>query len=287
MLCKWLKIPEKLESLARADANSLQGRGRIASLFGEFWRRLKRGAAIVWSRPALKYSFLTYTATMILNPFLYTVLAPAYGMRLLGPGDPQASGVYSMLTGLYSAGGLVGGLIMLVQQRRLKGAGEDGEKLRRSMLRWTLWGTVSIAAIATLALPLPILGALVTLPGWLAWAGAVTVPALALIPFGLAQAVANIKQENFFVAKVPEGDINEAIGFLGAASLAVATAGLVGLKFLFTGRLPFGWRPVAAFAGLAGFTPFLVIAAALVPLAACLLFLRHKLAAASAPAAPK
>jgi hypothetical protein len=122
----------------------------------------------------------------------------------------------------------------------------------------------------------------VALPHWLAWAGALTLPALALIPFGIAQVVANIKQENYFVSRLPEKDVNDAIGFLGAASLGISTLGLLVLKFAFTGKLPFGWRPFA-FAGLQGFTPFVALAAAMAPLALYYLFLRKRLDQASRP----
>ena len=138
------------------------------------------------------------------------------------------------------------------------------------MLRWMLWGTAGLAAIATLAFPLPALGALVALPAFLSWAGSLTLPALALIPFGIAQVVAYLKLRSFFQSKVPEKEMADAMGFFGSASLAVSTVGLLALKYLFK--------------GVAGFTPFIYIALALIPLAAYYLYLTKHLGKVSAPA---
>jgi len=59
------------------------------------------------------------------------------------------------------------------------------------------------------------------------------------------------------------------MGFFGSASLAVSTAGLLALKYLFQ--------------GVAGFTPFIYIALALIPLAAYYIYLTRKLGKVSAP----
>lgn len=293
MLWKWLKIPAKIEEMRKLKLAEAKGEGKptgVGGPFKEFWRKISHGAKVVWKNPALKYSFLAYTAFMIINPFLYTIFAPQYGVRLLGGEHPGVAGVYTLLTGLYSLGGLLGGLLMLREQKKIKKtppAGGMEAHLRKSMLRWMWLGTLGLAAIATMALPLPTLGALIALPAFLSWAGSLTLPALALIPFGIFQVVANIKQENYFIAKAPPEDVNDAIGFLGSASLAITTVGLVAMKFLFSGKLPFGLRPFASFMGLTGFTPFIVIAALMVPLAAYYIYLTRKLAKASSTDVPK
>jgi hypothetical protein len=134
---------------------------------------------------------------------------------------------------------------------------EENEILRKSMLRWMLWGTVGLAAIATMSFPLP------------AFLGSLTLPALALIPFGIAQVICVVKLQSFFQSKAPAKDMADAMGFFGSASLLVSTAGLLGLKYLFK--------------GLAGFTPFYYIALALIPLAIYQLYLKSKLDQTSAP----
>ena len=207
------------------------------------------------------------------------MIGPAYALRLVGPENAElATSVAGWLTGLYSAGGLLGGLMMTRESHRIEKARESGaideaqekEVLRRSLLKWMMFGTAGLAFLASMAFPLPTLAGLFALPSFLAWAGNITVPALALIPFGIAQVVATLKLQSFFQSRVPrKEDMPDAMGFLGSASLALTTLGLLGLKFLFK--------------GLTGFTPFWVIAALLVPLAASYLLLRHRLAKHTEP----
>ncbi|MEE8424683.1 MAG: hypothetical protein V3S11_02580, partial [Elusimicrobiota bacterium] len=200
-----------------------------------------------------------------------------------------------------SAGGLVGGLILIWQQWRAtraknkmraeaeskngKISDEDWakeiapwerERLRKSMLRWMLLGIAGLSAIATFALPFPPLGAVVALPSWLAWLGNLTLPAAALLPFGVAQVVSMLKLRSFFQSRVPKTDeagrevnnMPDAMGFLGSASLIVTTLGLLGLKFLFQ--------------NVEGFAPFSYIGWAMIPLGALYFFLRWRLAKNSA-----
>ncbi len=272
VLAMFLRIPQKVELVRKAK---LKEQPVSKNVFGEFFGKISRGAKVVWNTPVLKYTFLAYTAYMMLNPFLYTVLAPGFGNLMQAAFNVSSDGAYTMLTGLYSAGGLLGGVLMLREQKRLKTlpAGEVSEKLRKSLLRWMTLGTFGLAAIATLAIPMAPLFVVKGLP--------VTIPALALFAFGVAQVIANIKQENFLMSRAPEKDVNDVIGFLGAASLGVSTAGLVALKFLFKGKLPFGWQPIAAFTGLHGFTAFLAIAIAMIPLAAFYVYLTRRLDKAS------
>ncbi|MDD5629039.1 MAG: hypothetical protein PHU21_08240, partial [Elusimicrobia bacterium] len=202
ILALTLKIPQKVEAMRLADLEKKKAAGKsmtAGSIFKEFFRKIGKGAQVVWKDPVLRASFLGFTVYMMLNPFLYSMLAPAYGMALVGANNPElAAGIYGTMTGLYSLGGLLGGLLMMLEQKKIKKLkeGKDGqapitdaeenEILRKSMLRWMVWGTVGLAGIATMAFPLPALVTLVALPSLLSWAGSLTVPALALIPFGVA-----------------------------------------------------------------------------------------------------
>ncbi len=279
MMAKWLDIPQHVEDMrqrARLDEARQAAAGQVKDgVFKEFWRRIKRGYQVVRADPALWNTFLAYVAYGILNPFLYNVMAPAYGVRLLGGDDPRVTSVIGDLTGLYSLGGLLGGIVMLLEGRRLKNLPEPEvqEKMRKSMLRWMLFGTIGLAAIATMAIPIG--------PLW----GALTLPALALIPYGIAQVISNIKQENYFTSRAPAADVNDAIGFLGSATMAINTIGIIGMKFLFTGKLLFGFQPFA-FAGLAGLTPFFWIAVAMGPLALLYLYLTRRVSTSSAQPKP-
>ncbi|MBI2363301.1 MAG: hypothetical protein HYV15_07980, partial [Elusimicrobia bacterium] len=287
-----LKLP-KAEALDKAAAE-----GAPTTPKKGFWAKVFHGAKIVWGTPVLRTAFLAYTAVMTLNPFLYTMLGPAYGLALLGAENAQAAtSVIGWLTGLYSLGGLLGGFMMMWEQKRTAKAKAarraeheakngkvsdeaweavakpwENEVLRKSMLGWLAWAAVGLSAIATMAFPVPMLGALVSLPAWLGWLGNLTLPALALIPFGIAQVVSVLKLRSFFQSQVPDAKENmaDAMGFFGSASLAVTTVGLLALKALFQ--------------GFAGFTPFVYIAAAMLPLAAYYIYLRWRLDRLSKPA---
>ncbi|MBI5597441.1 MAG: hypothetical protein HY928_15235 [Elusimicrobia bacterium] len=287
-----LKLP-KTEALDAAPAE-----GAPTAPKKGFWAKVFHGAKIVWGTPVLRTAFLAYTAVMTLNPFLYTMLGPAYGLALLGAENAQAAtSVNGWLTGLYSLGGLLGGFMMMWEQKRTAKAKAarraeheakngkvsdeaweavakpwENEVLRKSMLSWLAWAAVGLSAIATMAFPVPMLGALVALPSWLGWLGNLTLPALALIPFGIAQVVSVLKLRSFFQSQVPDAKQNmaDAMGFFGSASLAVTTVGLLALKALFQ--------------GFTGFTPFVYIAAAMLPLAAYYVYLRWRLNRLSKPA---
>jgi hypothetical protein len=289
ILALTLKLPQKVEAMRLADLQKKAAEGKtmtLGSVFKEFIHKVGHGAQIVWKDPVLRTAFLGFTVYMMLNPFLYSMLAPAYGMRLVGTAHPELSAsIYGTMTGLYSLGGLLGGLLMMLEQKKIKNLKEgrngktpitdaqEREILRKSMLRWMLWGTAGLAAIATLAIPLPALGSLVALPALLSWAGSLTLPALALIPFGIAQVISYLKLRSFFQSKVPEKDMADAMGFFGSASLAASTIGLLALKYLFK--------------GIAGFAPFTYVALALIPLAAYYLYLTRHLGKVSAPSQDK
>lgn len=262
IMLKTLRIPQKVEAMRIADLAKAQAEGKtsLGNAFKEFFRKVGHGAKLVWKNPALKYPFLGYTAYMALNPFLYSMLAPAYALRLVGSPE-HATSVSGWLTGLYSLGGLLGGLVMMWESKKLEKSKPTAEQeevqLRKSMLTWMKWGTVGLLAIGTLAFPSPM------------FLGTVTLPALALIPFGIAQVITTIKLKSYFQAKAPQGEMADAMGFFGAASLAVSTSGLLVLKYVFKHA--------------AGFTPFWYIAAAMIPLAVVYMFLTRKMAKVSEP----
>jgi len=241
--------------------------------FTDLSQVIGRGAKLVWNDPALRTSFILYSLVMMLNPFLYQMVAPGFALRLIGEAAPElATSVGGWLTGFYSLGGLLGALLMTMEGNKIaKGKAEgriDDEQekqiLRKSLLRWLLIGTGGLALLGTFAISLPTLGTLVALPSFLAWASGLTLPALALIPFGIAQVISTLKLQSFFQARVPrKEDMADAMGFLGSASLAITTVGIVGLKYLFKAAL--------------GMTPFVYISAALIPLALAYLYLRWKL----------
>jgi len=279
-----LKIPQKFEALRKAelDRTTVESKG--------FWSKVVHGAKIVWGNKVLRYAFLGFSFYSMLNPFLYTMLGPAFGLRLVGAVNAElATGVIGWMTGAYSFGGLLGGFLMMGEQKRMKSRKEamrreyeekngpvsdeawdahiapwEAEALRKSLLRWMLVGTAGLVGIASFAFPLPMLSAAVTLPSWLGWLGGLTVQAAALIPFGVAQVVCMLKLRSFFQARVPgQQEMPDAMGFFGSASLAISTAGLLGLKALFQ--------------NFTGFTPFSYLALGLIPLGLYYLYLRWQI----------
>ncbi len=285
----FLRIPKRLEQLRKLETE------RKAKSEKKFFAKLAYGAKLVWNNKALRYSFLAYAVYVLINPLLYTMLAPAFGLRLMATPELAAS-VIGWLTGLYSMGGLFGGLWMMWEQWRSKRAekalrkAEEGkrgkisdedwarelaplqrEKLRKSMLRWLLLGTLGLSMLVPFAFPMATLGQVVALPAYLSWASGLTAQAGALILFGIAQVVSVLKLRSFFQSRVPTTDesgnevdnMPDAMGFFGSATLLVSTLGLLSLKFLFQ--------------NVAGFTPFLYIAWGMIPLGALYLFLRWRL----------
>ncbi|MDX6769957.1 MAG: hypothetical protein SF051_10525, partial [Elusimicrobiota bacterium] len=283
-----LRMPQRIEQLRVAEAAKKKAEreaqraagAKVDGVLGAFFKKIARGAKLVWNTPLLRYAFLAYTAYMLLNPFLYGMIGPAYGRFIAGP--EAMGGVFGMLAGLYSAGGLLGGVIMIREQSRIKKLKESGamddagetEHLRKSMLKWMMWTIPTLAAFATMAFHLPTLGAWMTLPAFLASTlGPLTLPALALIPFGVAQVISMVKIRSYFQAKVPNAtDMADAMGFLGSASLAASTVGILALKYLFQHT--------------AGTMPFIVIAAAMIPIGLFYFYITRKLGKVGAPADP-
>lgn len=289
-----LRLPKRFEQLREAELSL-----KSSSPRRNFFAKLLYGARLVWNNKALRYSFLAYTFYVLINPFLYTMLAPAFGLRLM-PTPELAASVQGWLTGLYSMGGLLGGFLMMLEQwrgkkksaamraeaeaKRGKISDKDWEKeitpwrnerLRKSMLTWLLIGTAGLSMLVPLAFPMATLGQTVVLPAFLSWASGLTVQAGALVFFGIAQVISVLKLRSFFQSRVPQTDergreidnMPDAMGFFGSASLLVSTAGLLGLKTLFQ--------------NVAGFAPFLYIAWGLLPLGALYLFLRWRLSSNS------
>jgi len=275
---KTLRLPDnELKAAAPSQAKT----GGVGAAFKGFLEKIGRGAKLVWKDPALRASFIAYSLVMMLNPFLYQMMAPGYALALVGAANSElATAVSGWLTGLYSLGGLLGGLLMTLEgnkiaKGRASGQIDDAKEaqiMRKSMLRWLLLGTAGLGLLATFAAPLPTLGGLLALPAFLSWSANLTLPAVALIPFGIAQVISTLKLQSFFQARVPrKEDMADAMGFLGSASLAVTTLGIVGMKYLFKAA--------------SGLAPFTYLSLMLVPLGIAYLYLRWRLAKLSAPKA--
>ncbi|MBI2361917.1 MAG: hypothetical protein HYV15_00820, partial [Elusimicrobia bacterium] len=243
-----LKFPSKAATLMAAPP---QGTSPPA---GGFWRALTRGARVVMRTPALRHAFFGYSLFFVTTPLLYWLVAPAYGIFVAGAaGAEHAALVSGFMLGLFSLGGLAASVVIMREHKRLEKLGEAERRsaLSRSLVRWAKLATASLAALALMALPLPVWGAL-------------TVPALALIPFGIAQVVAKLKVESFFQARAPADAVDDATAFMEGAAMLVQMAVL--------------WAAKLAFTAFTGIGPFVAIAAGLVPFAALCWWVTARLA---------
>lgn len=197
-----LRLPERL---AGANAAPLPGprKGEVK----EYWKHLGKGVAVVVKSPVLLFSLLAYSIVYAPTPIIYWFVAPAVGLHIAGEAA-RATAYAGMITGLYSLGSIVGALLMVRQQR----AAPDAARMRRSLLVWTTATALSLAAFGLLALPY-------------AW-GVVTVPALALMLFGIPQIVAKLKLESFFQSRAPNGAVDDATAVLECAASLTIIAGL-------------------------------------------------------------
>lgn len=222
-----------------------------------FYKQLGSGARLVFGSPVLRSAFFAYGLLTVWMPITFFLLAPAYGLLVSGGNAALAAAVSGWQVGLYGLGGMLGGVLMMLQQRRRKDM-EDAarrEALRRSLLRWSVLGLFGLSALATLALPAATLGSLAALPAALKWLGPLTLPALAMIPFGVTQSVTLLKLRSFFQSRVPsQKEMPEAMSFFGSATMIFGTLILWGISGLFEAfssaaafqLLALGLAPIAA-----------------------------------------
>lgn len=246
-----LRLPARAAAVLNAPAAD------APAGMGDFLRSLPRGTKLLWGRPELRNAFLGYAAFSILTFLLYWIIAPAYGILVAGPGQEEAAAaVQGWVLGLFSLGGLAASLFVMREHRKLEGVPAEVKEraLRRSLKLWMILGAASLGALATMAFPLP------------AW-GALTVPALALIPAGMAQVVAKLKLEALFQSAAPPEHLGDATAALEAWMSVFIILGLWGVQW--------------AFAAAAGYASFGLIALAAVPLAAASLWLTRTMAKTS------
>jgi hypothetical protein len=255
-------IPTKNAAIVHAQA-AAKSQDKISWV-----QRMLHGAKLVMSHAVLRNAFFAYALIMVWTPLFFFLLAPAYGLAVAGGSGILATAVAGWLTGLFGAGGLIGGIYIMWQQRHFKKKGLANEaRLRRSLLTWITLSIVGLAALATLALPAPMFSSLFALPQWLSWTGPLTPAALAILPFGATQTIVALKLRSYFQSRVPsQRDMPDATSFYGSAGLAVGMVILWALSFVFE-----------AFTGL---TPFAVIGVLLIPVSLLALLVRSRLAKA-------
>jgi hypothetical protein len=163
---------------------------------------------------------------------------------------------------------------------------QRNEAARQKMLRAVLYAVLSTTLLATLAIPIPALGNLVPLPGPLVLLRYVTVPAVALAAFSYLLVMAANQLRSFFNSRAPadQKQKNDAYGIFQAVFITSSIFALAAFKFPFVGELPFGFKPVAQFAGLDGAWPFVVAAILILLMASAALWVRFLIDRSSRPA---
>lgn len=261
--------------------------------------RLRASALI--SMLGVLFNVITYS--LLVPLFAKFAIGPGADASLGAP-------IIGLIAGLFSFGGLYAGKLVAKQAADVKAkhagdAAAEAESSRRSTIKWLKYGALSFLLVGSMALPLPVFGPIVAMQGlatavavvlgvgtvtamWkpklglaiaalpvlLAFNAHVILAAAAFFAFGLLQVVASLKNDSFFdaamVRKAP-ADYANAASFVMAASMLTGALGLIAMKFLFYGKLPFGIpSPFATFAGLGGIWPFIVVFAALAVPAAIL-----------------
>lgn len=180
----------------------------------------------VWHNPTLRAAFLAYTAFYLTNALIYYVLGPGFGLMIAG-GNAELSTIYSgWIFGLYSFGGMLAGFAILYQQRLRERIGLDqaqtDESQRLAMIHWLRLGTLALPILASLAYPILI-----------PFAAGLTVQALLMIGFGLAQVNSVNTTKGYFLTKIPEADVEKAMSFFNAASLAIVALVVIPTNLLF------------------------------------------------------
>ncbi len=226
-----LKLPAKL-----AGVNAVNLPGPQAGSTAAYFRHLGRGAVKIARTPALLFSLLAYAFVYAPTQIVYWLLAPAFALQMT-PDAAHATAYAGMITGLYSLGGIIAGLFVMRQQRKTR----DNAAMRTSMLKWTAASAVAMVLFGSLAFP------------GLAW-GALTIPALALLLFGIPQVIARLKLESFFQSRAPRGAVDDATAVLEGSVSVVITLGL-----WWFGKMLIGTHVVSLFWLTAAIAPFAAI----------------------------
>ncbi len=241
------------------------------------FRDMEEGKNYVMSIPYLKYSLIGAVSYDLFNIMIYRLITPAYGM-LIG-GASGLSVTAGNLVGMFSLGGLLLSVVFITMENIAKKRAAKNPLTpeaaaaaeRSSMLRWFMVGIPALALLATMALhvALPLAPLVLLGTNWMPS----SILAAALIPFGFFQVAASIKLNSYFQEKLPQdaGKVQKALAFAGSVMTALSIVTMLAMRPLFS--------------AVSVFNPFPWLAAALVPIAVGLFFLRRKLAHATKPEA--
>lgn len=287
-------------SVARAKKGRAGGfLDAVDAALGQVLDKFVQGAGIALKTPALRTAVLAEAGFIALNGFLYALIAPAYGLYILGEAT-QAASVQAWMVGMYSLGSMAGALLMLrfnaavekkVEAGELSKAEEDAW-MRRSTLRWMLVGALSIAAFLPLALPLTAPGSFLSIGSLLTWAfPAEALPHFlfweisglwlgilpiygAMLLFGVLSVVPTIKLKSLAARLTPSDDVPKVMGFIQLMSSILMASSIFAMSSVLDAFLnPAGMPTQTAFWVLNG-----VLMAVMAALLAGRLALKRQLA---------
>ncbi|PCI36804.1 MAG: hypothetical protein COB53_08380 [Elusimicrobia bacterium] len=204
------------------------------------WSRFLDGKRVVMGNKVLRTAAFSDAGFLMLNLFLYSAIAPAFGFFIVGqtmdPGlilnstgamtDAAATAagqIQAWTVGLYSAGALIGTVFNMWGNKRLTKRVKAGQLTRedaivsakRSTLRWMTLGGLSLIAF------LPMIGTNLTL----AYAGIFT--------FGILSVVPMLKLKGLIGSLTPDKDIGPVNGFISMATGVMASMAVIGFGQIF------------------------------------------------------
>jgi len=219
-LAKFLSIPKENDPKFLAE---VQAKGGLVGAVLGIFKDIAKGFKIVMKTPVLRTSFLGYSAYLMTNPFLYSIVAYAFGGYVASAGGPATATVQAWVAGIYSFGGMIAAWLMLrekkkVEERRKKGEiDEAGARAlsRASTLRWMLIGAAALAGFIPMIWANP----------YAAYAG--------MFLFGVGSVPPTLKLKSVLQSLSPKADVEKVMGFVQAGSILSFTAGIFGLGALF------------------------------------------------------
>jgi MFS family permease len=213
--------PEKTKTPeTKPNENFFKQIGRV--LKEDLLMKIYTGAKVTLSRRTLALTALTDAGFLMTNGFLYAVIAPAYGLYVMGA-PAAAATVQAWVVGLYSFGSMLGSLMMLRGNKKLSEGknnwlmsnAQADKAMQDSALSWVLLGTLSLAFFVPMI--------------WTA-----TLPAYAgVFLFGMASVVPMLKLKSLAGRLTPDADVTKVMGFIQMASSVLTAFSVWSLSKIF------------------------------------------------------
>jgi MFS family permease len=210
----------------------------VDSGLGEMLGNFTEGAGIALKTPALRTAVLAEGGFIAMNGFLYALIAPAYGLYIMGSAT-MAPSVQAFMVGMYSLGSMLGALLMLRMNKKIEKKVEAGKAsksqedawMRRSTLRWMTAGALAITAFLPLVIgisaPSSFLFGITGL-----WTAIIPIYA-AMLLFGVVSVVPTIKLKSLAARLTPSDSVPKVMGFIQLMSSMLIAFSVFGMSNIF------------------------------------------------------